>query len=644
MASQVNRDDTIGKYKILYPNWRFKLGGVILDSIKSVSISHNIMSGTSTFNATSKGWIDFSKFIPNEDVIIESGYNGKYVEIFRGKLQDPELTSEKNEGETSLSGEDESMKGKKPWILQVTKTWENTNAINVIGEMAGLIGLKVASGFYDYNLTKYSVTNEDPWEIIVDLAKNVNAFPHVLKGTIHFLERQPDNLSSFNFYYKDEDSVIVSKIKYNPSPFFNCVKVFGRWIDVDNTPIGTTFLNNPWEEHLVKHFEGTETAPNPEYVDEIPADFELKEQVYGPEVDGDSLRIEGGSLKVDPDTGAETYEGAKIVKFEPWAAVDNLTVSSPWDYEDNPQANAAFKADYTGWRARVQVLAYEDLTPIPSADVKLEYKFEGKTFSELKWYFFRVGGSNTVVQAWGYWASAPNGFEDVSADYEQPDSPPESFTGTTNAKGKVVINNIPLSVYEATATATGMEAPGDESDKATIDVILEFVTHKNTDKYKKYIVNDTYYKIDVYGKYKQIEGTSEGEGTGEDPNKIAVDVKKASAIQMMEGREIWGPSIESEFITSLEMANKIGMDAINWAVANYYGAEIKVRHNPYLTLAENIKVKSNKQNVDKVFFVESININLDSNPTSMTDNIRGLYCIGDGGFITGSGGFSPKGV
>jgi hypothetical protein len=622
MSYNIQRHSSQENVKKLFPKWKLFINNSEIKNISEISINKPLR-GIDSFSAKYNGYLDFNIFVPGASVEIKTAYDNIYSTVFRGILQDPVTQEEHGSVYCSLDGEGEISKYlKAPWVEAFNGDFQNTTANQICSKVAGKYKLSYSGGFYDYKVKEYSAKDAEPLSVINHFSSLVGAYPNVRNGVLEFIEGKPQNKNAYDFTVKDTGEVLLLSTKYNSNVFFNSIRVSGEYITARNDPIGTTFLNNPFDDlHLVLHLRGTKIWEGSQFVDETPGDFIISEQVFGPQIDPNSIKIEGGSVKKDPETGEISYEGASLDKYES-INISKVYVKSPWRYSENLKAGKRYTDNYDGYRIRGVVLEQDTKDPIPNIAVEAEYDFD-VDFSEQKWYFFRKSGTDVVIQVWGFFESVPPGYSDLSDEYEQPDPPLESFETLTDKEGKFIFNNVPISKYAVYVSPNeDYEEAEDGSSRIEFSAVAEFVEKATDENTKKYIVDDTEYDIKVYAKYLTFMG-----GNGVNPNNdekdLSVLVKRQYGINMMNGRIILGQNISSNYITSQTMAVKIGLDAIDTAIANYYTVEVRIPHNPFLRKGRGIRIVSDKHNMSNVFYITDIKTTL--KPDSMYDEITALF-------------------
>jgi len=560
---------------------------------------------------------------------------------------------------------------------------ENITGATALSEIIPLILTDpYVLNMYDYRIINYR--KEDyPLPLLKDLVEFLGGYVkyNAINGKIEIGEKYAgaNNNSGYDFLYTDYGDIVELSHSDAYSMFNNAVRIAGISPDdfpelqeKESTEETTEKTDNEKLEenkavdgydfsddtpYLVALVQGTEKAPSDPYIDEPPKDL-IEKKFYNTylhyEADPDSLTCEGGSYNSETAkyedgvvlgyggmstsasvlTDAETvFSGgettAQTKTAEPLASGEGK-VGFPWRYIENPEnASQDFQLQeglYQNCLIKGKVIdAIEPKDPIGGAAVLLEFKNENNVWQWFKWnknpdlvikFYMPAGEVATLLGS--EWV-------DISSEYESEDAPttiPQSVIA--NTEGVFTFSNLPISVYNVTASYIGYDDNEleIEIDQDALDFLKQTKEGKNESK--KYKLIDTQYYVPVYGKKAapiygggvapgDEEGNKEGNPvapvTEEDYTSdamvldkqldLAYDFRSSAGIEFANGEILYADDIEDPRIISEEIARRVALFTLRDSRYKENTIQLQLPHNPWLDTGMTIAVDSVIKNWSK---------------------------------------------
>jgi len=357
-----------GKLIELYPCWRVKLDGVVLEDIKSVTISEDLDNPMSSCDVEFVGIMNNVNLPLSCDKIItvEQGYNNNYLEIYRGIIDDRNLSETSKSENFSIMSRDMLAKVAHPWYNTLLNKYYETKVkiSTIIGYCAGLAGMSCIYSAFDWELPNYDMSGKYPIDVISEFANKIYAQVQVIGNIVYFSPKIPRDLNNVVLTIRDNNDIVIYNERNSTDQYFNRIAIssgtqrfynnrnqndehekvvdyyptgfnryiytpeiptlngsddpatyeqnFNNWADANATTIGAGIITSDLFSSRDNELPcGIEPAPSFKYTNDDNVYFEKSFLNTGAVINSSTLKAYGGVHK--ESNGSHSYSGAEYI-------------------------------------------------------------------------------------------------------------------------------------------------------------------------------------------------------------------------------------------------------------------------------------------------------------------------------------------
>jgi hypothetical protein len=460
-----------GELRDIRPDSYLTLNDVVIDNVEEIEVTDSVSDLITRADIKLSSLLNYSLFVqsPTNIIKIFMGYNGQYVEVYRGVITKRGAVENYKSSNFTVESHDKLVLLGHPFFQQYlyNKTWDySVRASSVVSYCLSLAGLSCAYNTIDWNLYNYDTNGKYPIDVIRELLEKSYSQIQIIGDIARVYPKAPPKGARPVITFRDSNDIINLSEDYDEGNYFNRVRVIGSsgigidgstnnsgglkivdytpasfaslikpnniptingldpdtykseyntWMNNNKNTLGSssigesvTFQNSKFKLPMAKR-----KAPADPYTDDPPEKlfFEDTFTNTGITIDPETIKVYGGKMSKNATDNFD-YTGAEYVVGSMINSSSAGKIKIPYDYIENPSYQPVYKDNNGVIGSQDLYIQVTSTTGTGDAEVVTPIqdavtKLEFDFAGTCKWHFLRSRkASRDVIRMWADDATA----------------------------------------------------------------------------------------------------------------------------------------------------------------------------------------------------------------------------------------------